>query len=185
MPFLTAEQLDTLNENSQGSSSYVNLSKLPLDKECRFRFFGSAILGWQGWVKDPETGNNKPIRWERKPDELPPNIEPDRQGNINLTFFVAGLVWDYTNDRFGIMQVTQKSVLERIDKLERDEDYGEITGYDIKITRRMKGDFTNYELAPTPPKPPAKSIQAAYEDLYCNLAALYDGGDPFKDSDAA
>lgn len=179
MAWITAEQLKQVEENSANSSSYINLNKLPENKEHRFRAFGEAKTGWQGWIK--EDGKAKPIRWELKPETLPANLEPFQDGSVGLQFFVTSLFWDYTADRFGIMLVTQKTVYEKFAKYESDPDYGDCTGYDIKITRTVKNDRTSYDVIAAPPKPVAKSIEQAYADFYCDLNALYDNEDPFKD----
>lgn len=182
MAWLTASQKEQIAENSVGNSAYINLNKLPEGKEFRYRAFGEAIVGYQGWIK--ENGKNKPVRWEQKPEELPSNLEPFQDGSIGLTFFVASVFWDYSADRFAIMQITQKTVYERLQKFEADSDYGDLTGYDIKITRSVKNDRTTYDVVPTPPKPVLKSIRDAYDQLHCNLEALYDGEDPFADPDS-
>lgn len=179
MAWLSPTQLQQIDDLAP-ASSYISLTKLPEGKEHRFRAFGPPISGYQGWAKN-EKGETKPIRWEFKPDEIPPNLEEPKYGGDPLQYFVAGLFWDYTAEKFGIMQVTQQAVIKRFGAMQSDSDYGDPTEYDIKITRKVQNDRTTYDVMPSPPKPAAKSIQEAYENFYCDLSALYDGGDPFKD----
>lgn len=186
MAWLTAEQIQQIEEIAP-ASNYIKLNKLPEGKECRFRAFGEPITGYLGWTEaDKDAPYGKPIRWELKPTTLPPNLQKDEKtGQPRLQLFVTGVFYDYTNSMFGIIEVTQKMIFDRFKALESDEDYGDLKNFDIKVTRKKENEFTKYEVMPSPPKPVAKEIEAAYKDFYCDLRALYDGGDPFKDPSKA
>lgn len=179
MAFLTAAQLQVVEENSQTSSGYVKLGKQNEGQEYRYRFLGPGILGWEAY-QETEGGGVKPIRWQMKPAVLPANIKPDMNGSVEPKFFMAGLVWDYTENAFRILSITQKTLQAKINELSADPDWGDVTQYDVKITRKKKGDKTEYSMNPAPAKAVSASIQEAYESFYCNLEALFDNGDPFK-----
>ena len=179
MAFLTAAQLQTVEENSQTSSGYVKLGKQNEGQEYRYRFFGEGIIGWEAYLEN-ESGGVTPIRWEMKPSSLPPNVKPDMNGSREPKFFMAGLVWDYTDNAFKILSITQKTLQNKINELIVDPDWGDITGFDIKITRKKKGDKTEYAINPAPAKPVTAAIKEAYESFHCNLAALFENEDPFK-----
>jgi hypothetical protein len=166
--------LDFLAEaNAEGGSGrYVNLSKI--EGERRFRFIGEGISGFYAWNTD-----NKPVRWEVKPAEIPENIKPDLNGSREAKRFLASLVWDYEEEDFRIMEINQISLMKMIFKYMSDEDYGDLTNYDVKIIREKKNDKITYTLLPAPPKPLKSEIAKAYEEVECNLHALFDGKDPW------
>jgi hypothetical protein len=175
MAFLTEDQVQQVASNSTSDSRYVQPSKLTEGKEYRFRFFGQAITGFEVWLD-----TNKPMRWELCPESLPANVKPEQNGEpAKARFFLAGIVWDYATERFSIMQLTQKTILDKLRKYDADEDYGDATEYDIKLTRRVQGERTSYDLVAAPPKPVAKAIAAEFEDFKCNLKALLTNDDPF------
>lgn len=76
--FLSADLIDEILKESSGSGRYVNPSKI--EGELRLRLFGTGVSGFEGW-----TDENKPVRWELKPTELPSNIkvrEGDRKSVV-------------------------------------------------------------------------------------------------------
>lgn len=156
-----------------GGGRYLNLSKI--EGEIRVRTVGHGITGWQAWTTD-----NKPKRWEVKPAQVPEDIKPDMNGSREPKRFFASLVWDYEEEDFKIMEVTQISLIKALGKYLADEDYGDPSGYDLKISREKKGDKTTYTLLAAPPKPLKASIEKALEDVECNLFALYEGADPWS-----
>jgi hypothetical protein len=174
--FLSADLVDEIAKESSGSGRYINPAKI--EGEIRLRFFGSGITGFEAWTDD-----NKPIRWETKPDELPANIR-QQEGYQTLKRFLAGVVYDYASESFKILQITQKTLMDQLFKFMKDEDYGDPTGYDVKISRSGEGKKTEYTLVAAPPRAVAKDIQSAYDNLTCNLNALFDGDDPFAEASA-
>lgn len=179
-PTATAPWLapDVVTEVSKEVTSgrYVNVSKLEERKEHRFRFFGTGITGFEVW-----TVGGKPIRYPFKPEtaQLPDDVRVDENGP-SLKRFIAGLVYDYAADDFKVMLLTQKGLMNMLFKCMQDPDYGDPVNYDIKISRKGSGLNTEYTLVPSPPKDPALSLTTRYEDLYCNLEALFANKDPFE-----
>jgi hypothetical protein len=174
--FLSADLVDEIAKESSGSGRYINPAKI--EGEIRLRFFGSGITGFEAWTDD-----NKPVRWETKPEQLPSNIR-QQEGYPTLKRFLAGLVYDYASESFKILQITQKTLMDQLFKFMKDEDYGDPTGYDVKISRTGEGKKTEYTLVAAPPRAVAKDVQAAYDNLTCNLNALFDGDDPFAEATA-
>lgn len=174
--FLSLDVIEEISKESGSSGRYLNPSKI--DGEIRVRFIGAGITGFEAW-----NDQNKPVRWETKPTELPSNIRV-KEGIAPLKRFIASVVYDYSSQEFKIMQITQKTLMEQLFKYIKDEDYGDPTQYDIKIGRTGEMLKTEYSVVPSPPKPLAKDIQAAYEKLHCNLQALFDGDDPFAEASA-
>lgn len=155
-----------------GSSRYLNLSKI--EDERRLRFVGEGITGFCAWNTD-----NKPVRWEVKPAEVPENIKPDMNGSREPKRFIAGVVWDYEEEDFRIVEVNQMTLIKAIAKYQADEDYGDLSEYDVKITRDKKGEKVSYTLLAAPPKPLKSEIAKKYDEIDVNLHALYEGKDPW------
>jgi hypothetical protein len=175
--WLSAETVDQVAKETS-SGKYVNPSKLEESKEHRFRLFGTGVTGFEVWTVD-----NKPVRYATKPDDadLPPNVKVEEStGTPSVRRFLAGLVYDYAAEDFKILQLTQKGLMNGLFKYMQDEDFGDPTDYDIKLTRKGSGLKTEYSLVAAPPKPVAKTIEAEYAELYCNLEALFEGKDPFE-----
>jgi hypothetical protein len=61
------------------------------------------------------------------------------------------VVWNYDDDKAQILS-KGKSVFNQIAELSQDEDWGDPTTYDIKITRTGKGMETRYSVVPSPSK---------------------------------
>jgi hypothetical protein len=182
--FLSPEALEDVAKDSKSESLYISPSKLPEGKEHRFRVFGAGLTGYEGWITN-EAGKKKPVRYPVRPelDELPANIAKNQDGTIQEPKrFLSALVWDYEHKKFGILQVTQRSILSDLSGLMADEeDFGDIHNYDIKITRTGSGLDTRYDTKGAQIKPPPADATAAYEDpeFFCDLALLMDNLDPW------
>jgi hypothetical protein len=170
--FLSRELIEEISKESTGSGRYLNPAKI--QGEVRVRLVGQGITGFGSWTVD-----KKPIRWQSRPSELPSNLAPDRNGNVSVKRFIASLVYDYSSADFKIMEITQKSLMDQLFKFVKDDDYGDPSGYDIKIGRTGEGLDTQYTLVAAPPKSLTKEITTALEKLTVNMEALFDGDDPF------
>ena len=164
-----------------GDNRYVQVSKI--EGEKRLRFIGAAKTGLEGWIVGEGDEKDKPIRFEKRPEELPEDLRTDDKGKPQLKHFLAGVVWDYDSQSLMILSMTQKTLREQLFKFIRDEDYGDPQGYDIKISREGEGLNTKYGLLASPPKPVSKEIKEAWdtEGVKINLQALFDNEDPFAD----
>jgi hypothetical protein len=174
--FLSKGAIEEISKESSGAGRYLNPSKLT--DEVRVRFFGAGVTGFEAWTTD-----NKPIRWESKPEELPSNIR-QQEGYQTVKRFIAGVVYDYSSDDFKILQITQKTLMDQLFKFISDEDYGDPTGYDVKIGKTGEGKKTEYTLVAAPPKAVKADVQARFDDLKCDLNRLFDGEDPFAEASA-
>jgi hypothetical protein len=174
--FLSLDLVEEISKESSGHGRYINPAKI--EGEKRLRCFGLGITGWEAWTVD-----NKPVRWELKPEEFPANIRRD-DGNVNCKRFLSGLVYDYEDSAFKILNITQRTLMDQLFRFMKDSDYGDPSGYDIKISRSGEGLKTVYTLVAAPPKPVAKDIALAYESVHCNLSALFDGDDPWAETSA-
>ena len=178
--FFSTEQIEAIDTASAGAGiNYVKVSKI--EGEERFRLMGTGIVGYEGWIEDGD--KQIPIRWEQKPAELPDNIRKDDKGAPQIKFFMCGVVWDYQLEMFRILSMTQKSLRDQLSKYMRDDDYGDPTTYDIKISREGEGLNTKYGMLASPPKAVTKEIATGWEERgsLINLKALFDNDDPFAD----
>lgn len=174
--FLESSVLESLTKELQ-SGKYLNLSKI--NGEKKVRIFGQGILGWEAWTED-----NKPLRWESKPSEYPANIKRNDDNSVSLKRFVAAIVWDYEDEMFKILNLNKSTVLKQFLAYCNAEEYGNPTNYDFKITRTGTGMDTEYQILALPPKSVPKEIAQAFVDecTSWNLAALFDGDDPFGET---
>ena len=165
--------VDELEKESAVGGRYLNPAKL--EKETKIRFFGAGITGWQAW-----TTENEPLRWESKPEEFPANIKKNDSGAVDLKHFMAGIVWDYEDEGFKIILITQKTIKDELFKCMKAPEYGDdLNKYDIKLNKTGVLKETKYSVLALPPKAVDKAIAQQFEELQCDLKAMYDGDDPF------
>ena len=152
---------ELLNEEKR----YINVSQLP-NGEHKFRIVQAPIAGWEDWE------NNKPLRFrpEAKPKNPVDAAKPIRA-------FWALYVWDYQKEGLYVMSIKQNTIRHALQALWLNEDWGELTTYDIKIKKEGSGIETNYTVTPIPHKPLAADIKKALADSPVRLEALYDGGE--------
>ncbi|MFA6198670.1 MAG: hypothetical protein WC734_06015 [Patescibacteria group bacterium] len=145
-------------------SKYMRLQ----DGENKFRILSKPIIGWLDW------DNKKPVRFHMnaKPEH---SIDPAKA----IKHFWAFVVWNYGASKVQIIEITQQTIQQAIQRLAEDKEWGAPFNYDIKVTRTGSGMNTEYAINPMPPRPVAEEIMAAYVPLTINLDALYEGKDPF------
>lgn len=166
-PFLPEGYQVPKNMNGGGYMKFV-------DGQNKFRILSEAVTGYEVWTTD-----NKPIRYRDYPKSMPSNIREDTK----IKHFWAFCVWNYATEQVEILEITQSSIRDAIHDIYKLEEYGEPIGYDIVVTRRGEGLDTEYSVQAMPPKPMAGNIQAAMESKKINLDALFDGGNPFAESE--
>lgn len=156
-------------EKLKVSKPYVNLSKLP-EGEHRFRIVGRPIAGWIDWL------DNKPYRF--KPDHKPKtSFDPAKP----IKAFWALHVWDYAKEGLYIMEITQNGIRRSLEEYAMNEDWGDLTSFDIKIKKEGSGKDTTYSVIPVPHKAMNATINKSLEETKIRLEALYEGKDPWND----
>lgn len=148
---------------------YINLSKLP-EGEHKFRIVQRPIAGWIDWIQ------KKPCRF--KPENKP---KAPHDPSKPVRVFWALHVWDYSREGLYIMEITQNGIRTALETYARNEDWGDLTTYDIKIQKEGSGIDTRYDVIPVPPKPMLKEIKEAISKCKVRLEALYEGKDPWTD----
>lgn len=163
------KNLDQLQEKKE----FLKLNDLP-DGEHRFRIVQGAIGGFIEW------DNNKPLRHEARPSMIK---NPDRPPRV----FWALYVWDYQQKDLFVMEITQKTLLSALRSFGENEEWGDITTFDIKIkktkTSKMMHDKVIYDYAiiPVPHKPMSEEIVEARRMKPAKLELLFAGLYPVRD----
>jgi hypothetical protein len=138
------------------------------------RILGSAIVGYEYW-----NTAGKPVRLRERPSARPADIRTEKDGKESVKHFWAFPVWNYAEKSVQVLEVTQSTIQNGIKSLVDDENWGDPKAYDISITKSGDGLNTEYSVLGIPPKPLDQTVLQEYESNPVNLAALYDGGDPF------
>lgn len=146
------------------SDNYMKIQ----DGENRFRILSSPIVGWEDWL------DNKPIRFQM--DEKPKaSIDPKKP----LRHFWAMIVWDYSDEKIKILQITQAGIRKPIKAYSDDKDWGAPFFYDLKVIRSGQKTDTEYSVMAVPGTPTPKHIRDAFYAKPIRLEALFQGDDPF------
>lgn len=155
---------------ASGSGNYVG--KLE-NGTSRFRFISFVILGWIEWIEDGE--KKKPVRSQinKQPETTDDENQPKK--------FMAGVVVDRKDGEAKIWEITQQGIIKKIKALTANADWGKPFSYDIEVKKSGEGLKTKYEVTPCPKKPLEKHLIAAAAEKPCNLDALYEGQDPWKE----
>lgn len=182
--FLSDDQVEDVGRDAAANDSYIQLSKQDEGKAYRYRFIGPGITGYCTWVETD--GKSSPLRWREKPegDDIPGNLQINRKSGkpAEIKRFVCGFAWDYQKERIAVLFIDQKTILQELHASISDEEFGDPQGYDIKITRTVKNDFTSYKLVAAPPKALLDSIAEAYDKLIedgADLDVMFENGNPF------
>lgn len=154
-----------------GSGQFAKL----VDGKNKFRVLSDVVLGWEGW-KD-----KKPFRHEGQICKIKSeDVDLNQNGQPNINYFWAMVVWNYNEKKIQVLEITQKTVMGPLYELEQNPDWGDLKGYDIEINKKKEGDKTKYYVLGIPPKPLADEIAEAYEKTEVKLDALFKGEYPIK-----
>lgn len=173
--------------DTNAGGKYLNIKKAQLGREVRFRILGEPINGYLAWGKkrDVQGAKDMPLRW-RRGDKAPRGYtyQLDAQtGELRAPQqFVAFPVWDYVAKRVRVMELTQVSILKMLKAYADSVDWGSPTEYDMGITRSDDQGKTSYSVQAKPKLPLADEAANEWTAMKAagfNLAALFDGKDPF------
>lgn len=148
------------NNYEPPKSSTSDYCKLK-DWVTKIRILTSPVIGYQDWDgKTPISTRDRqsPISSDRSPKH-----------------FWAMMVWNYEISMIQVLQLTQKSVIDALYALNNDEDWGNPTDYDLKITRSGKDLDTRYVVTPSNKWPISEQIKAELDATVHNLENLFDG----------
>ncbi len=150
-------------------SKYLNIEK----GENAFRLVSLPIIGWEDWTLD-----HKPVRFRDNECPKKPIV-----ATKPIKSFWAFWAWDIINEELGVLEIRQASVLNALRDFIDDPKYGDLDEFDIKIFRSGEGKLTQYMVIADKKKPISDEIKAKMKECPVNLEALFDGGNPWADSD--
>jgi len=160
-------------EVPKSSSQFMKLQ----DGVNRFRVLSDMVVGWEGW-KD-----RKPFRHEGQVCKIKAEqVDLNQNGNPNINYFWAMAVWNYSEKKVQVLEITQKTIMTPLYDMEQNPDWGDLKGYDIEINKKKEGDKTSYTVLAIPPKPLSAEIIKAYEDSKVDLTKLFSGEYPMEES---
>ena len=150
---------------SEGSGNYTKIK----DDPVKLRILSEAITGYVYWTND-----NKPVRSELYPQNTP-NIRDDSKPK----HFWAFKVWNYTTNQIEVWEISQASIRDILWGYWKDDEYGDLRQFPLKISRTGKGLDTKYSVIAGQKRELEAEIAQASTDTPVNLLALFDGGNPF------
>lgn len=198
MPFFTQEFTGTaLAQKESSTGSYLNPSGIEDGSSVRFAILSEEPLeGWEVWFTRYDNKQTKRICPQEPDAELLAQLEQElnakvteRDGRKAIKPSVSFFVYDYDAGAVKVFSANQKTLLNDIARLTSDEDYADLSKWDVKVSRTGKSTDTKYAAMMVPSKrSDAKVAKAVIEawDAACtagaDLQALYDGGNPFGGS---
>lgn len=156
-------------EIPRGSGQFAKL----VDGKNKFRVLSDVVLGWEGW-KD-----KKPFRHEGSVCKIKAeDVDLNQNGQPNINYFWAMVVWNYQDKKVQVLEITQKTVMGPLYELEQNPDWGDLKGYDVEINKKKEGDKIKYYVLGIPPKPLSAEIEQAYKESDVDLSKLFKGEYP-------
>ena len=128
------------------------------------------------------TLTGKPVLLKEKPTEVPEDVKPSQfSGKKDVSEMWALVVYNYAESKVQILDFNQVSIKRRLIELAKDTDFGDPTGYDIKITKGVDGSGkTTYTVTPMM-KSEEVSDETIEEANKIDLTEMaVQGGNPFK-----
>ena len=157
-------------EPPASSSEGGSYTKIKENEPAKLRILSDAIVGYSYWTAD-----NKCVRSEIRFESTPNIREGDKQKH-----FWAFKVWNYTTSQVEIWEITQASIRDALWGYWKDEEYGDLRNYGLKVTRTGKALETKYQVIAMPPKPLSEDVAIASANTPVNLLALFEGANPFS-----
>lgn len=166
------------------ASGYIKPSEFN-EGANKFRFMCEPITGYMYWV---DKNGVVVTRGEKAGDGGKPVRAASYEGfdieaYANMQAFAAAIVWNYELGKLQILEIKQAQLLKPLDALSLSKSWGDITTYDILLTKKKTGTQpidVEYNVMPEPKGEAPKEAIEAYEKADINLKALYEGEDPFK-----
>jgi hypothetical protein len=171
-----------LDPNFEEPPRYGDYTRLE-EGNNSLRILSEGIFGVEYWTEvfDPASGKvkNKPTRR--------PLTEASTLETADWSYFYSFFVWNYTAQKIQILCTAKRGIVKGLKLLINNQKWGNITQYDICITRRKTdpSDIKSVEYTVTP-EPKAildPEISEKWEASNFNRDSLYllfDGFDPFE-----
>lgn len=156
--------------------------KLTVGKH-RLRIMSSPVRGFVFFseqVAEDKTKKLVPVRREESlgnftsEEMIEAGAKLNDDGNLEgAKYFWVVPVYNYNEKRFQVLDITQVSILDALMGFFNSDEYGDLRGYDITISRTgTNKNNTEYTVLPSPPKKIEKEVLDKYEALNCNPSAI-------------
>lgn len=152
-----------------GTGEAGNYTKIGEGDTVRLRILSEALTGYVYW-----TNENKPVRASDRFAATPNIREGDKQKH-----FWAVKVFNYNTKQIEIWEITQVSIRDLLWSYLKDEDYGDLRNFDLKISRSGKALDTKYTVIAGAVKAADAAILTESEAHPVDLTALYRSKNPF------
>lgn len=166
-----------LTEGDSSSGSWFRTKDVKA-APVKFRILSEPLTGYENW-----TAENKPLRAQTLAELLETGadwrVEDGKQSQPR--FFAAFFVWNHTAKAVQVAQFTQKTIRQQLEALQNNEDWGDLTKFDLTLSRVDAGDKVTYTVQPSPAKPLPKDAAEAWAKVSeecVGLPALFNGGNP-------
>ena len=149
---------------------------------------------WTCWGESDE-GQKKPFRFTAQPtqEEIAAEMGDFKQRlNYEQTelekpkFGMSFFVYDFADSKVKVFEITQKTLIKKLDELSQDEDYSDIHAWDLKFTRTGLKMATEYGVLPSPRKKESQAkIDAAWSEAQTkgyDIQQLLVGLSPFGEN---
>lgn len=163
----------------RGESKYMKFEQ----GNNEFMPLASAIVGYEYWVTID--GKEVPERARELPaqDELPMNVRRENDGYVSIKHFWAFPVWDYSDGRVKVLQITQKGIMSAIRNYTLNPKWGSpILKYSFTVHKSGEMLNTEYTIMANPATPLEEGINNAWHGVQekgFDLDELFTNGDPF------
>jgi hypothetical protein len=138
-------------------------------------------------------GSSRPVRFDYEPTyedviaeagDYTPREGRGGPGTADVKFCAAIPVFNFEAGVVQVLSISQKSILRELDAISQEEDYANLTEWDLTLSKKGSGLTTEYRLRPAPRKKGADAtISAAWEEVKAagfDLSRLLTGQNPFK-----
>ncbi len=100
----------------------------------KFRILSAPIIGYEYWTEE-----RKPVRARELWRVIPADADISGENGWTPKHFWAFVAWNFAEKQIQILQITQSSVLNRLQSLVHNEDWGDPREHSITVTRAGEG----------------------------------------------
>ena len=145
--------------------------------ENKFRILSDPITGWVYFNHE-----SKPVRKRDQSEIVLSDIWEWKYGKKDPDHFWTFIVWDYSQERVNILELSKKTILKAFSEYLADPDFSDPTSYDISIKKSWSWKETEYAFkVGKHSEIPAEAIEQLAETTI-DLEMLFDYlWNPYKD----
>lgn len=152
----------------------------------RIRILEKPVTGYVYWID--ASGNvvekNKMAGEGGKPVRAKEYDDFNMKQRSAMKGFAAMIVWNYDAKKIQILEVKQIGIMNSLEALSLSKSWGDITSFDIIITKTKTGPNptdVEYSVMPEPKENISQEIADQFNVTNINLEALFKGEDPFSE----